>query len=160
KQRLKGIGDWQFLLDEEAPASSAPAPASRLPWAVAAAALILGAAGAGWAWLNRTPATDTRRYDVEIAPPDGESLYTQAGFQAISPDGHTLAFIAESKGVRHIWLRPLDSPVARPLNGTELANGLFWSPDSRNLGFMAGGKLRRVETATGAIKEICDTGKI
>jgi Tol biopolymer transport system component len=159
KQRLKGIGDWQFLLDEDAPAATATTRASRLPWAIAVAALIIAVAAAGWGWLHRAPAADSRTYNLEIVPPDGESLYRDAasGFQAISPDGRTLAFIAESKGTRHIWVRPLDSPVARPLQGTELANGLFWSPDSRHLGFMAGTKLERVEVATGAIKEICDS---
>jgi Tol biopolymer transport system component len=160
KLRLRGIGDWHLLLDEARPASPAPARARRLPWAIAAAALIV-AAFARWGWLHQTPTVDSRTYNLEIAPPDGESLYqdAQSGFQAISPDGRTLAFIAESKGTRHIWVRPLDSPVARPLSGTELTNGLFWSPDSRNLGFTASTKLHRIDIATGAIKEIYDAGQ-
>jgi Tol biopolymer transport system component len=160
KQRLKGIGDWQCLLDEERGDQEVTRRPEGLPhWGMAVAGVIIGiAAAAGWGWLHPAPAADSRTYNLEIVPPDGESLYQEAvsGFQAISPDGRTLAFIAESKGTRHIWVRPLDSPVARPLQGTELANGLFWSPDSRHLGFMAGTKLERVEVATGAIKEICD----
>jgi Tol biopolymer transport system component len=157
KQRLKSIGDWHLLLEEEVPPAALPPPTrtSRLPWAIAGAAVIMAVI---WVWLHRAPATDSPAYSLEIAPPEGESLYQDAisGFQAISPDGRTMAFIGESKGTRHIWVRPLDSPVARALAGTELANGLFWSPDGRHLGFMAGTKLYRVEIATGAIKEICD----
>ena len=126
-------------------------------WAIACAAILV----AGRIWFHRPAATvPAAAYNLEVSPPDGESLYQDAnsGFQAISPDGRTLAFIAGSKGARHIWLRPLDSPVARSLAGTELADGIFWSPDSRHLGFMAGNKLLRIDVATGAIKEICDGG--
>jgi hypothetical protein len=158
RQRLQAIGDWRLLLDHAQPA--APVRAKRLPWAITTAALILAVA-AGWNWLRRSPAPDSRTYNLEIVPPDGEALYQAArsGFEAISPDGRTIAFMAESKDTRHIWLRPLDSLVARPLPGTEFATGLFWSPDSRHLGFMAVSRLLRVEIATGAIKEICDVGR-
>ena len=44
------------------------------------------------------------------------------------------------------------------LAGTELADGLFWSPDSRHLGFIVGSKLERADVATGAVKEICNGG--
>jgi hypothetical protein len=163
KQRLKGIGDWQCLLDEERGDQGLARRPGGLPhWGIAVAGVIIGiAAAGGWGWLHRTPAADPRTYNLEIAPPDGESLYqdAQSGFQAISRDGRTLAFIAESKGTRHIWVRPLDSAVARPLAGTELANGLFWSQDNRHLGFMAGTRLHRIEIATGAIKEICEAGQ-
>jgi Tol biopolymer transport system component len=157
KSRLRDIGDvWRLL--EETPLT--PARAAKLPWAIAGAAIVLAGANAVWSWLHRAPTSAAQAYSLEIVPPDGESLYQDArsGLEAISPDGRTLAFIAESKGTRHIWLRPLDSPAARPLQGTELASGLFWSPDSRHLGFMTGYKLEHVEIATGAIKEICDAG--
>jgi serine/threonine-protein kinase len=70
KQRLKSIGDWHLLLEEEAPSATPPAAAraSRLPWAIAAAAVILVAAAAIWGWLHRAPATDSRTYSVEIVP--------------------------------------------------------------------------------------------
>jgi Tol biopolymer transport system component len=160
---------WQSMRDivlelRTPPPESVPAAAlskaPRWPWAIACAALL---AAVAWTWFHRPAATAPAvAYNLEVSPPDGESLYQDAtsGIQAISPDGRTLAFIAGSKGVRHIWLRPLDSPVARSLAGTELAGGVFWSPDSRHLGFMAGNKLLRVDLATGAIKEICDAGNI
>ena len=142
---------------QEAVPVAAPSKASRWPWAIAAVAILF----AGWTWVHRPATTATAvAYNLEVSPPEGESLYQDgaSGIQAISPDGRTLAFIAGSKGARHILLRPLDSPVARSLAGTELADGVFWSPDSRHLGFMAGNKLHRIELATGAVKEICDGG--
>src|SRR5262249_34278113 len=54
-----------------------------------------------------------------------------------------------------IWLRPLDGTTARRLDGTERAYGVFWSPDGRYLAFPTPGKLKRIEVATGAVKELC-----
>jgi Tol biopolymer transport system component len=159
KARLKSIGDWRLLLDEGETAASAPVRANRLPWAAAVVAMLLAAA-AGWGWLHReTPAT-AGAYQLDILPPDGETVYQDAsgGYQAISPDGSTLAYITGSSGARHILVRRLDSPTSRTLAGTELAEGLFWSPDSRHLGFTAGSKLERVDLGTGTVKEICDGG--
>jgi Tol biopolymer transport system component len=53
----------------------------------------------------------------------------------------------------------LDSIDAEPLSGTEGVQGasLFWSPDSRYIGFVTGGKLKRVEFSGGPVQVICDT---
>jgi Tol biopolymer transport system component/predicted Ser/Thr protein kinase len=157
KARLKSIGDWRLLLDEGGAAASGPVRANRLPWAAAVAAMLL-AAVFGWAWLRRDAPATAGAYQLDVLPPDGETVYQDAlgGYQAISPDGRTLAFISEGNGARHILVRPLDSPTSRALAGTELADGLFWSPDSRHVGFTAGSKLERVDLGTGTVKEICD----
>jgi dipeptidyl aminopeptidase/acylaminoacyl peptidase len=44
----------------------------------------------------------------------------------------------------------LDSPAALSLPGTEGAGDPFWSPDSRSLGFFAGGKLKTIQVEGGA----------
>jgi Tol biopolymer transport system component len=157
KARLKTIGDWRLLLDEGGTAPPAPARANRLPWAAAVAAMLLAVA-AGWGWLRHEAPISSVAYQLDVLPPDGETVYQDAGggYQAISPDGRTLAYITESSGGRHILVRPLDSPTSRALAGTELADGLFWSPDSHHLGFTAGSKLERVDLATGTVKEVCD----
>jgi hypothetical protein len=51
---------------------------------------------------------------------------------------------------------PIDDPAWRALSGTEGANGFFWSPDSRSLGFVANGKLKTVRLSGGAPEIICD----
>ena len=66
---------------------------------------------------------------------------------ALSPDGRQLVFLADSK----LWLRRLDQNVAQPLNGTDGATTPFWSPDSRSVGFLAGGKLKRIDVASGSV---------
>jgi len=79
------------------------------------------------------------------------------GPPAISPDGRTLAYTAVVDAVQTIWVRSLDSIVARQLPGTETAGTLFWSPDSRSIGFYSQpGVLKRIELAGGAPQTICE----
>jgi Tol biopolymer transport system component len=78
---------------------------------------------------------------------------------AVSPDGRRLAFIAYYEGRSLIWVRSLDSLSAQALAGTEGAQGvssLFWSPDSRFIGFFAEGKLKKIDASGGASQTLCD----
>ena len=76
---------------------------------------------------------------------------------ALSPDGKQLALVArDSTGRNSLWVRPLDSSVARPLPGTENPSLPFWSPDGRFIGFFADGKLKRIDTFGGPPLTICD----
>jgi Tol biopolymer transport system component len=80
---------------------------------------------------------------------------------AISPDGRRIAFLASSSvGVNvagsQIWVRSLDTASARPLPGTEGADYLFWSPDSRFIGFVALGRLKKVDAGGGPPQTLCD----
>ncbi|HEY3028159.1 MAG TPA: protein kinase [Pyrinomonadaceae bacterium] len=82
-----------------------------------------------------------------------------AGFNqlAISPDGRNLVFVSFVEGKSQLWLRPLGSFTARPLPGTEDANGFpFWSPDSRSIGFQAAGKLKKIDLSDGTQQTLCD----
>ena len=63
-------------------------------------------------------------------------------------------------GPRRLWLRPLDQTEARPLAGTEGGTSPFWSPDSRSIGFFAGGKLLRLDVAGGAPQVLANTSGI
>lgn len=78
---------------------------------------------------------------------------------AISPNGKYLVFSA-TKSVWHdsLWLRSLDSPSARMLQGTEGADNPFWSPDSHWIAFTSDGKLRKVAIDGGTPLDICDGG--
>ena len=46
-------------------------------------------------------------------------------------------------------MRDLDSLSSRPLPGTDGGGRPFWSPDSRTVGFLAGGRLKKVDLAGG-----------
>jgi len=61
-----------------------------------------------------------------------------------------LVFVANGDKGPQLWLRPLDQATAQPLAGTEGGNYPFWAPDSRALGFFAGGRLKRLDLGGGA----------
>jgi eukaryotic-like serine/threonine-protein kinase len=136
---------------------------TRNAWPYAVATLILGAAvGAMIAMRIANPASTTDALEpiaLSVPPPPGTSFPLEIGapWPSISPDGRQLAFVAvTSNGTQQIWLRPLDTDVARPLAGTEGAARPFWSPDNRAVGFFADGKIKRVDLVNGSPQVVCD----
>ena len=116
------------------------------------------ATGLGFLYLRRAPAEArvTRTYIKPMANSSFVFSGTAAGF-ALSPDGRLLAYVASTPdGKSVLWLRPLDSLQAQHLPGTEGAAYPFWSPDSRFIGFFAGGKLKKIEVSGGPPFTICD----
>ena len=95
------------------------------------------------------------RFEV-AAPANGAFQGILGVSSVISPDGQTLAMAVTTESGPRLFVRPLASTAARPLEGTEGALNPFWSPDSRSLGFFAGGKMKRVALSGGAPQTICD----
>jgi Tol biopolymer transport system component len=62
----------------------------------------------------------------------------------------------DSEGKTRIWVRSINALAAQPLAGTDGTSRPFWSPDSRFLGFMAEGKLKKIEVTGGPAQKICD----
>ncbi len=63
---------------------------------------------------------------------------------ALSPDGATLAYVAQRGSGTQLYLRPMDRDTALPLAGTEDACCPFFSPDGTWLVFYAHDKLSKV----------------
>jgi eukaryotic-like serine/threonine-protein kinase len=160
QQRLRDIGDVRFdaIADDSADvASSAPVHGSRLRIlaAASAAALVTALVVGGVFSLRRAPA-DVRAYRTSIPLPAGVKLPPIGGF-ALSPDGRRLAFNdMGTDGASRLWVQSLDELAARPLAGTERARGAFWSPDSRFIGYFAGGKLMRIDADGGPPLALAD----
>ena len=75
----------------------------------------------------------------------------------ISPDGKRVAFLSVAQfGQNMISVRSMDSLRPEPLDGTNGAVSVFWSPDSRYLGFFSGGKLKRIAANGGTPEVLCD----
>jgi serine/threonine protein kinase len=125
-----------------------------LPWIVAGVLFIalLAALPFVISSLRRAP-VDTPVTRVSVLPPEKSTL----GTVTVSPDGRRLAFIAtDATGKRLLWVRPLDSLASHPLAGTDDASYPFWSPDSRFIGFFAGGKLKKIEVTGGPPSTLCN----
>jgi Tol biopolymer transport system component/tRNA A-37 threonylcarbamoyl transferase component Bud32 len=136
---------------EKAAAPVLVLPGTRLAWIVTAL-LLANLAAAAWLY-SRKRSFETRTVVLSLAPPEGTTL----GPFAVSPDGSRIAFTAtDFSGATQLWVRPLGSPAAQPLAGTEGANSPFWSADSRFLGFFAGGKLKKIEASGGPPQVICN----
>ena len=104
----------------------------------------------------KSSSAQTRAIRTYIKPPADASFTFGDGF-ALSPDGTRLVFAAVTKeGKSMLWVRPLNSMQAQPLPGTEGGYFPFWSPDSRNIGFFSGGKLKRVEASGGPPLTLAD----
>jgi Tol biopolymer transport system component len=84
------------------------------------------------------------------------SLPGYLGDLALSPDGRYIAYTGGTSSPPRIWIRPIDRLEPRALPGTDNAASLFWSTDSREIGFFADGKLKRVNIAGGTAQAIAD----
>jgi Tol biopolymer transport system component/tRNA A-37 threonylcarbamoyl transferase component Bud32 len=138
--------------------ASHPTTLGRAVWIAAfGAALVLGALGALLLYHPAKPAPSIR---ASISPPPNSSFHLAgdyAGPPVVSPDGRLVAFTAASAGSRvELWVRPINSLEAHPIEGTTGATFPFWSPDSRSLGFFILGKLKKVDVNTGSPVDVTD----
>jgi Tol biopolymer transport system component len=158
---------WQSASDiaEELRWTAEERPAAQLRrsavWPIVGVAavlsLVLGALIGSWSVTRNRPAPPLTY--TEIDAPEGTTFAFDAATAAISPDGKTIAMVAKGKdGGGALWLRPLDSPGAHMLRGTDNPTFPFWSPDSKYLGFFADGKLKRIEINSGLPETIAEAG--
>ena len=164
-ERFQSVHDVKLQLRwiaEGGSQASAPAQAAvqrntrdRLAWIVAAAAVF---AALALAFIRREPVPEARLVRSTILPPDNGTFVFlgRTSGPMLSPDGRNVVFLARVAGVTQLWVRGLDSFQPHPLAGTEDAYGAFWSPDSRNIGFFAQGKLKRIAAAGGPAVILCD----
>jgi Tol biopolymer transport system component/predicted Ser/Thr protein kinase len=171
---------WQTARDvvkqlkslQESPANAAGVEPSaaltrmreRFAWGLAAAAFLVAVGMAGL-WIARQPEATPQMVRFHVAPPTG-GIFPGANIVprfALSPDGKYLAFEANSgPGTPfQLWIRPLDSTDAQAVAVSPNANaiqGLFWSPDSRFVGFFDGieQKLKKVDIGGGAPQSLAD----
>jgi hypothetical protein len=75
---------------------------------------------------------------------------------AVSPDGRRLAYVATDAVGSRLWVRDLDALAPHALAGTEDAAHPFWKPDGSAIGFVASGKLKRVDSRGGQVLKLAD----
>ena len=149
KKRLRDIGEVAYLLDDGSVTAPSPARLIWVAWAVASLAI----ACASWLALvhfrEQPPSERSLRFQIPL-PEKLANVPSQ-----ISPDGRYLVF--SERGDGPLWVRSLTSLAAQPLAGTGGAFLPFWSPDSKSIGFFAGGKLQRIDVGGGAVLTLADT---
>ncbi|MDP9195045.1 MAG: serine/threonine-protein kinase [Acidobacteriota bacterium] len=124
--------------------------------AIAAAAALLTYAAMKFFSPSQAPATQAH---LQFVPPEGlRSVESpESPNFALSPDGKTLCFVGREGTESALYIRALDSPAIRRLQGTENAFAPFWSSDGRWIAYSAGGKLWKTQAAGSSVPQpICD----
>jgi serine/threonine protein kinase/Tol biopolymer transport system component len=173
RKRLSAIGDARLDIDEalnapvgsDAPAAVLPALPPVAPTLVsrlwpALAGIALTALVAMLVWPKAAPASSSpgALARLSILPPPGDSIYPDSTGVAISPDGTMVAFVvgSVSRAQSELWVRSLETMQARRLEGIDVSNLIFWSPDSRNIAFFANDKLKTIAVTGGRANVVCD----
>jgi serine/threonine-protein kinase len=126
----------------------------RLAWTLASCLglLLLVAVAAYYATTTRP----TSSLLASILPPAGCDFADvgTSNLVQLSPDGRTLAFVAACGKDQSIWTRSMESGESHALAGTAGAIYPFWAPDGQSVGFFAAGRLKRIDLAGGAIRDL------
>jgi Tol biopolymer transport system component/tRNA A-37 threonylcarbamoyl transferase component Bud32 len=145
----------------DAPAETSPTKPGAAAHAIWMALTLLFGVGllvaAYFAFTSAKPKPVIR---ASLLPPEKTTFVTQlalSGPPELSPDGASVVFSArDQQGRMQLYIRPLNSMAARPMPGSDGAAYPFWSPDSRNVGFFAEGKLKRMDASGGPALVLAD----
>jgi serine/threonine protein kinase len=149
KMRLQSIGDWRYLLSEEQAVPQAIPHASKMPWVIAAAAVVGFAFLAALHFHESPPVEQLARLQLPVPGSAQRNIFE------LSPDGRFLAS-TEEKASGRLFVRPVDSLGAQALPGTEGARYPIWSPDGTAIAFFAQGKLKKIALTGGTPQVLCD----
>jgi serine/threonine protein kinase/Tol biopolymer transport system component len=155
--RMQAAGDVRIEIHEALTSSPTAEPSASVNgarasgWRVPALGLgaLLLAAIASLATWNLKPSLQQPVLRTVITLPPGRVLSGFSGFDsgpilAVSPDGTRLAYVATQSGIQRLYVRMMDGLEAQAIPDTVGASSPFFSPDSQWLGFLAGGKLKKV----------------
>jgi len=103
------------------------------------------------------PAESLDRVVSSLDAPAGVTLNVEKLSLALAPGGEQIAFIGDDdEGNSSLYVRRLDSPDARRIEGTEGASTPFWSPDGREIGFHTETSMMRVAVDGGTPRLITE----
>jgi len=162
KQRLRDIGEARIAIEQAianpeamesaaqpttTPAVTPPAWLRGMPWALAALAIGFAA----FSFWRTPPAAENSVARFAIPFPTGAALGAPNCLNlAISPDGNQIAFVLTTEGASQVMLRAANALDFTPVAGTEGGVCPFFSADSKWLGFVSGGSMKKVRLAGGS----------
>ncbi|MDW7681468.1 MAG: protein kinase, partial [bacterium] len=106
-------------------------------WLVAIALIAVSV----WNLVLSQPSKPLRRLTINTEEAlsffDGSAL-------AVSPNGENVVYVGQEDNVTMLYLRPINSFKATPIEGSQRASSPFFSADGKWLGFYADGTLKKV----------------
>ncbi|HEU5182428.1 MAG TPA: protein kinase [Candidatus Polarisedimenticolia bacterium] len=163
--QLEWIRDAGSQAGVPAPVAARRRGRELIAWMVGALGL---AAAAVMLVIHLSTTTEDEAFQLSIVPPAGTNLSPFSSVMGISPDGRKVFFAAEREDQACIYLRALGSETATPLpeienpttgpgSGAFIGGAVFWSPDSRYLGYATvAGKLNKIPAGGGEPTKICN----
>jgi serine/threonine-protein kinase len=155
--RYRDIGDVRLELLHTGAEHDAPPDPRRAPSRVSGIALasvcgLAAVAAVGWHFAMRDGAPRDRTVrKYEVMRGTAESPLT-ADRARISPDGTRIAFVRDNL----IHVRDFSSFEPRPLSGTDGAKTVFWSPDSKWIGYTTETSIYKVALLGGGAIKVAD----
>jgi len=153
-RRLRDIADARLQIDEIASgpvADAADVRRSSMRWALVGwivAAFAVATLATVVALRPAAPIPETIRLAFVTLPSQNPFRF------ALSPDARSVVYEGSIGGDPGLWVRSFDQVDGRALMGTARVLGVFWSPDSRSIGFIADGSLKRVDVDSGFVRTI------
>jgi eukaryotic-like serine/threonine-protein kinase len=129
-----------------------------LAWPVLAG--VLAIAVVAWVLTRyRTRADASRPARMQFELPLAENMSLQPDDTlAVSPSGAHVVFSSRvTQQGTMLVLRPMAEASMRVMAGTLEGGFPFWSPDGREIGFFADGKLKKMNIGGGPVQVLCDT---
>ena len=160
RRRLQDIGEARILLErvsrgesiEPAVTTHAEQPArgrfERIAWIGALVVVAVLAVFVGRSLQPESPSPPMRKFSIPFSTEGGEPRDP-----VISPDGKRIAYV---KG-NTLFVRALED--LEPVALAELSSrsgGLFWSPDSKYIGYFSDSRVWKIALSTGGITMVCD----
>ncbi len=141
------------------PPAALPSPlarrTSRLAWGVAALMALVAVSAFAWLYPRASAPRQAYRFRTEPVPDVVDAFWPR-----VSPDGRMLVFeTQDSTGRIRAWIRPLDQTEAHPIAGSEGLTRAYWSPDSREIVFVADNKIQRLSIAGGTPVVVCSANQ-
>jgi Tol biopolymer transport system component len=124
---------------------------ARVAWGAAVLALLLAGGVFAWLWPRAQEKPLAMRFEVEGAEGTLDTYWPR-----VSPDGQFLVMSAtDSTGSNRAYVRRMDQLEAHEIPGTANLQRAYWSPDSKEVVFVADGKIQRAPIAGGSPTLVC-----